>query len=265
MPNESHRTQLGPSHFFSAIAGRELTASIIVGIFSIVSSWLIKDELKRIIIFICGILVIFMILQLSKFYRFVRFVMRLYSTFYERSHIQHHMIHQLRDICLEILPSVQAYSSPVLGPDQDSNPKPNPQLVKYRAEIVSLLERVVELFQPFVPDGARLWACIRDRRSDNCYYTFERAGRYDPNRKVSSRPLHKDSSQVIIRLKERFKRDGVCVLITGSSHGAEMWEAKENLITHKPPQPSTPALGRVCNSRPHWQSDPSSLSSQNAC
>ena len=38
-----------------------------------------------------------------------------------------------------------------------------------------------------------------------------------------------------------------------------------NLITHKPPQPSTLALGRVCNSRPHWQFDPSSLSSQNAC
>ena len=38
-----------------------------------------------------------------------------------------------------------------------------------------------------------------------------------------------------------------------------------NLITHKPPQPSTPALGRVCNSRPHLQFDLSSLSSQNAC
>ena len=25
------------------------------------------------------------------------------------------------------------------------------------------------------------------------------------------------------------------------------------LITPKPPQPSTLALGRVCNSRPHWQ------------
>ena len=37
------------------------------------------------------------------------------------------------------------------------------------------------------------------------------------------------------------------------------------LITHKPPQPSTPALGRVCNSRSHWQFDLSSFSSQNAC
>jgi glycosyltransferase involved in cell wall biosynthesis len=41
--------------------------------------------------------------------------------------------------------------------------------------------------------------------------------------------------------------------------------SKSFLITHKPPQPSTLALGRVCNSRPHWQFDPSSLSSQNAC
>jgi hypothetical protein len=39
----------------------------------------------------------------------------------------------------------------------------------------------------------------------------------------------------------------------------------QDLITHKPPQPSTPALSRVCNSRPLWQFDPSSLSAQNAC
>jgi len=71
------------------------------------------------------------------------------------------------------------------------------------------------------------------------------------------------------------ERSDVDMALTGSlgALGAEAIAAELEelplpyrfLITHKPPQPSTPALGRVCNSRPHWQPDPSSLSSQNAC
>lgn len=228
MANPYHKPPLVLSHLFNGIARKELAASIVVGIFSLVSSWLIKDELKRTIVVVSGMIVILLISQLPRFYRFLRSSLRLYSTFYQRTHIQHQLIHQLRDTCIQILPPVPPYSSPAIGLNEGGKPKPNPHLQKHRAEIERLLERVVDLFQPFVPEGSRIWACLRDRRADDCYYTFERAGSYDKNREISSSPLHKDTSQVIIRLKERFKRDGVCVLITGSSHGPDMWETKEN-------------------------------------
>ncbi len=160
--------------------------------------------------------------------RYVHSSTDLFPAFYDISIIQHHMIHRLRDICIEILPTTPAYSSPFFASNSDRRPKPNPQLTKYRSEIVSLLERMVELFRPFVPDSAKLWSCLRDRRADNCYHTFERAGRFDQNRKVSTSPLHKDNSQVVSNLKKRYKEEGVCVLITGSSCGPEMWEVKEN-------------------------------------
>jgi hypothetical protein len=228
MPEPLHKSPPILSHLFNGVARRELAVSIVVGIFSLVSGWLIKDELKRTIVVISGMVVILLISQLPRFYRFLRSSLRLYSTFYQRTHIQHQLIHQLRDACIQILPPVPAYSSPIMGPDENGKPKPNPQLLKNRAEIQRLLERVVDLFQPFVPEGARIWACLRDRRADNCYYTFERAGTYDKNREISSSPLHKDTSQVVSKLKERYKRDGVCVLITGSTNGPEMWEVKEN-------------------------------------
>jgi predicted nucleic-acid-binding protein len=56
-------------------------------------------------------------------------------------------------------------------------------------------------------------------------------------------------------------RPAVVLAVAGPRAGL----AFADLITHKPPQPSTPVLGRVCNSKPHWQFDLSSLSSQNAC
>jgi hypothetical protein len=126
--------------------------------------------------------------------------------FYEYGNIQHQMIHRLRDVCIEILPPTPAYISPLLDSKADRRPKPNPQLTKYRSEIVFLLERMVELFRPFVPEGAKLWSCLRDRRADNCYHTFERAGRFDQNRKDSTCPLHKDNSQVVLISRKDISR-----------------------------------------------------------
>jgi hypothetical protein len=213
-------------------ARKELAESVIVstiiGLVTAIAGWLIEDETLRSIVVACCLLGILAILLLPHFRRLVRSYAFLYSykNFHERSHIQHHLMHQVRDMCVEMLPSVPPYSSPIPGPD--SNPSPHPLLESNGHKIVSLLERVVELFEPLVPPGTRVWACIRDRRADDCYYTFARAGRYNPNRAVSSRPLHKNNSRVIQRLKDNFRFNGVCVLITGSTLGPEMWEGKEN-------------------------------------
>jgi hypothetical protein len=135
------------------------------------------------------------------------------------------LIHQVRDMCLEMMPDA-VYSPPNL--EQGKSPNPHPSLKKNRDKVVSLLERVAQLFQLLVPPGTRVWVCIRDRRADDCYHTFARAGYYNPNRSTTSNPMHKDRSQTIQRLKDNMKFNGVCVVITGSSMGPNMWESQKN-------------------------------------
>lgn len=213
-------------------ARKELTESLIVstmlGMMTAIAEWLIKDTLIRSIVVGCLLLGVLVVLLLPQIYRLVRSYSTLasYRNFHERSHIEHQLMHQVRDMCLEMLVSVPPYTTPIPNPGQI--PTAHPLLQQNRDKIITLLERVAQLFQLLVPPGTRVWACIRDRRADDCYYTFARAGRYNPNRSISSCPMHKNNSRTIQRLKDSLKFNGVCVLISGSNMGPQMWEPQEN-------------------------------------
>lgn len=213
-------------------ARKELIESIavgsILGMLTKIAEWLIEDSYIRSIVVACLLLGILFVLLLPQLRRLLRFYTTLasYQNFHERSHIEHQLIHQLRDIYLEMSPSVLPYTAPV--PNRGCNPTPHPVLEENRHKVIALLHLVAQLFQSLVPPGTRVWACIRDRRADDCYHTFTRAGRYNPNRLISSRPMHKDKSRTIQLLKDSLKFNGVCVLITGSNMGAEMWEPQTN-------------------------------------
>jgi hypothetical protein len=231
LPIYFHRTFAFHTPMLST-ARKELAESIIVGsmlgIVTAIAEWLIKDAWIRSIVVGCLLLGILIVLLLPQFFRLVRYYNTLasYKNFHERSHIEHQLIHQVRDMCLEMLVSTQPYTAPV--PKSGHVAGPHVLLQQNRDKIIILLERVAQLFQYLVPPGTRVWACIRDRRADDCYYTFARAGRYNPNRSTTSRPMHKDSSRTIQRLKDSLKFNGVCVLITGSNMGPQMWEPQEN-------------------------------------
>ena len=207
--------------------------AILGGLFTVVTTilaWLIKNETMRSVVLLCGFIGIFLIfVGLPYLTRLIRAYIYLHSDkgFRERSSIQHQMMHEVRDTCVKMLPPVEVYSAP-LTTDADNLARPNHILAKNKDQIVILLERMVELFLPLVPPGTKVWASIRDRRADDCYHTFARAGRYNPNRQYTSVPLHKDKSRVIKRLKDNYEDMGDCVMITGSSQGQAVWERREN-------------------------------------
>jgi hypothetical protein len=83
---------------------------------------------------------------------------------------------------------------------------------------------------------------------------FEYSAPFDPSVMVY---IHKRLPESVVHdCNERIIHHGLAVICSPVS---------QDLIIHKPSQPSTPALGRVCNSRPHWQFDLKSFSSKNAC
>ncbi|WP_375511808.1 hypothetical protein [uncultured Nostoc sp.] len=213
-------------------ARRELTESLIVstmlGMVTAIAEWLIKDTLIRSIVVGCLLLGVLVVLLLPQIYQLVRSYNTLasYKNFHERSQIEHQLMHQVRDMCLEMLVSVPPYTTPI--PNPGCIPAPYSLLQQNRDKIITLLERVAQLFQLLVPPGTRVWACIRDRRADDCYYTFARAGKYNPNRSISSRPMHKDDSRTIRCLKDSLEYKGVCVLISGSKMGSQMWQRQPN-------------------------------------
>lgn len=85
----------------------------------------------------------------------------------------------------------------------------------YCGEIIGILEDLVRMFQHLVPPGTKLWACIRERRSDDHYYTWVRAGSYTSSRVDFSEAIYKNS-KTIINLKDSYRLKKDCVIITGS-------------------------------------------------
>ncbi|MEM7063056.1 MAG: toll/interleukin-1 receptor domain-containing protein [Cyanobacteria bacterium P01_B01_bin.77] len=146
------------------------------------------------------------------------------GSFYNRTFILHQFIHKARDMCLTMFPTASIYASSEAC--EQGIPLPNSYLEKNRLQIVTLLEYLAKLFQQIAPSGTKVWTCLRDRRSDDCYHTFERAGVYNAYRDNSSKPLPKDSI-VLVRLRDTYK-NGCCVLLTGSGCGPQIWQAQEN-------------------------------------
>ena len=105
--------------------------------------------------------------------------------------------------------------------------EPHPLLEQVKGDLISVLEDIVRIYELIVAPGTEIWACVRDRRSDDCYHTLARAGRFHQARAESTKPMHKEKSVTVRRLKESFS-GGRCVIITGSGRGPEMWEPQEN-------------------------------------
>jgi hypothetical protein len=87
----------------------------------------------------------------------------------------------------------------------------------YKEEVVILLDSLASMFQQLAPKDAKVWACIRERRTDDCYYTWARSGGCNTTRQEFSEPLRKDS-ETIANLKKSYKENMDCVIITGSKN-----------------------------------------------
>lgn len=144
------------------------------------------------------------------------------SSFYNRSYAFHQMIHHARNLSVSLMPIVPPYTVKATNPTE-----PDPLLEINRAVIKEMLERLAEVFAEVVPPDTKVWTCLRDRRGDDCYHTFERAGRFKVSRAETSQPMHKDKSQTITWLKNSY-HEGSCVFISGSTQGPQRWQKQDN-------------------------------------
>lgn len=138
------------------------------------------------------------------------------------------LLHQFagatRNKCLMMMPGPAIYSTPVLN---GNKALPNIILAKNKEYLISLLGTLAALFKLVAPANSNVWVSLRDRRADDSFHTFARAGIYTPNRESSSKPIHKDSV-MLVRLKENYQHNGSFVLLTGSERGPQVWERSEN-------------------------------------
>jgi hypothetical protein len=146
------------------------------------------------------------------------------GSFVDWTQLLHQFANIIRNKCLMMMPDTPIYSTPDL--DDNNTALPNVILARNKEYFISLLETLADLFKLVAPASAKVWVSLRDRRADDNYHTFARAGVYNRNRENSSQPIHKNAN-VVLRLKENYKNN-CCVLLTGSEHGPQVWERSEN-------------------------------------
>ena len=144
------------------------------------------------------------------------------AQFITRTSIHHQFVHKMRDLCVRRLGRLTDFL-----PDTIGRSEPHPIFDQVQSDIISILEDLVRMFELLVAPGTKVWACLRDRRRDDHYHTFARAGRFHPTRAEGTSGMHKDNSITVKRLKESFS-GGRCVILTGSTRGPEMWTPQKN-------------------------------------
>lgn len=146
------------------------------------------------------------------------FLMNLYGA-------QHSMIHEARDAAIQSMPSAPKYSD--LIPDiKDAQ---LPFLEEQFGDVVdAMLSQLWLVFKEELPVGAKVWTCLRTRRSKGEYTTWKRQGGHTPNRKSTTQPMQKDKSRIISALRNHFEDTETCVMITGQTDPRWSKDRKNN-------------------------------------
>jgi hypothetical protein len=144
--------------------------------------------------------------------------------FFKGSMLLHKFAHDARDLCVKLMPrkpeppATRPNGSPILALSGDSH-------YQHEGDFVTLLTSLAGIFRYLVPPHTKVWACIRERHSDDRYYTWVRSSGCNSTRKDFSEPLHKDSTTVQ-KLRKSYEVDQDCVIITGV--GCDGWTPLKN-------------------------------------
>ena len=145
--------------------------------------------------------------------------------FVRRTHLVHSFAHIARNLAVMMM----AHKPERFGSESTNPPVPVSGRLHYSyfGELTKLMRLVSDMFSELVPSGTKVWACLRERRSDGKYYTILRAGVYNASRAEHSVPLDKDS-ETMKKLRESYAEKKNCVMITGSARRAQEWEKMPN-------------------------------------
>ena len=219
-----HTTKTG--HAFSRDLAIGIASEIVVGVGGFWLALTLQNEAAKQIVTILTSIILIGVAILLLYLRIFRRYVSLATTFEARCEDLHRLAHDTRDLIIHAGGIVPAYDSPP-KPQGDRYPPPHPGLVKHKAQLERMLEDIKSLFEHLAPPGAKIWAALRDRRSDGAYYTFLRVGRFERPRERSSKALHKDTSVIVKKLRDSFLQRK-CVVITGSTKGPDWWDRQEN-------------------------------------
>ena len=147
------------------------------------------------------------------------------EAFHTRSFCHHKLMHHARDTALILMPVVPPYEGPPLSPGKKAAPLKSLELQE--AVIQGMLQQMATIFASLVPRGTQVFTSLRDRRADDCYHTFGRAGVFAVSRDGGSLPLNKDNSPTVLKLKLSYQ-EGSCVVLTGSVKGPTEWTPSKN-------------------------------------
>jgi len=136
-------------------------------------------------------------------------------SFLKRTECHHNFAHNARNLAVKLMERKPL--PPASKPGDDPISLTGDSHYHYKEDVVLLLESIANMFEQLVPKGTKVWACIRERRSDDKYYTWARTSRCNTTRQEFSEALHKDSD-TIQDLKKSYKEKRDCVLITGSKN-----------------------------------------------
>lgn len=196
---------------------------ILVATLGGIGAMVLPNPTLKLLVLVFSIMVILAMICCRYVLEFVWRIWRLAKGFPVRCSTHHQFVHGARDLIIKLLPVTYHYSHPVLR----DKPIANPVLADKKAEIISIMECNVSLFENFVSSGTKVWMSLRDLRSGGCYHTFARAGHFNPAREQSSMPLHRTKSATIRRLRDSLDSQQ-CVLLTGSTKGPELWTPQPN-------------------------------------
>jgi hypothetical protein len=138
---------------------------------------------------------------------------QVHERFMRRTEAQHNFAHNARNLCVKLMP--RKPEPPTHPPGGSPVPLTGRSHYAYKEDFVGLLESLADVFSELLPFGTRVWACIRERRSDDHYHTWVRSSRCNPTRREFSRPLHKES-KTVVSLKESYEKRMDCVIVTSS-------------------------------------------------
>lgn len=199
-----------------------LAVNIAAGIILETSKAWIESEDYGIALFIFGIIVVNLIYSIV-LVTYTRKIER--DKFVDRTNIHHSFAHTARNIAVKLMKRKQ--SLPINGDSITPIALSGELHYSYEGDIVLLLRSLADMFSKLVPEGTKVWTCLRERRSDDNYYTIMRAGNFSPTRIEFSSPLSKDS-KTLENLRHSYEHKMDCVIITGSSTEDKGWESMRN-------------------------------------
>lgn len=200
-----------------------LLPHVTVAVLGSVGTVAFQQPSLKLVAFFSAVAAVFALLLRRYVLALLRRLWRLAMGFHLRTCRHHQFLFAARKMVLQLLAPAYCYTQPSLR----GRSMANQILAGLKADVITMMESMVGLFENLAPPGTKVWMSLRELRNDDRYHTFARAGRFNPDREHGSVPLHRTQSATMRRLRASLDAQQ-SVLLTGSAKGPELWTPQPN-------------------------------------